>query len=62
MPLIPRHMLQGVRRGAIRSKVFVDLGLVSASSSYARGQRKQRAQPDGIYYLGAGQRRPDTRS
>jgi len=54
MPLIPRHVFKAFGQVTIRSNVFVDLGLVSASSSYARGNENNAHQPDGTYYLGAG--------
>jgi outer membrane receptor protein involved in Fe transport len=54
MPLIPRHVFKAYGELRIRSNVFLDLGLVSASSSYARGNENNAHQPDGTYYLGAG--------
>ena len=54
MPLIPRHVFKAFGQVTIRSNVFVDIGLVSASSSYARGNENNAHEPDGTYYLGAG--------
>jgi len=54
MPLIPRHVFKAFGEVAIRSNVFVDLGLVSTSSSSARGNENNAHQPDGTYYLGDG--------
>ncbi len=54
MPLIPRHVFKAFGELTIRSNVFVDLGVVSTSSSYARGNENNAHQPDGAYYLGAG--------
>ena len=54
MPLIPRHVFKAFGGVMIRSNVFVDLGLVSASSSYARGNENNAHQPDGTFYLGEG--------
>ena len=54
MPLIPRHMFKAFGEVTIRSNVFVDLGVVSASSSYARGNENNAHEPDGTYYLGDG--------
>ena len=51
MPLIPRHVFKAYGELRIRSNVFLDLGLVSASSSYARGNENNAHQPDGTYYL-----------
>ena len=54
MPLIPRHLFKAFGDVRIRSNLFVDLGLVSASGSYARGNENNAHQPDGTYYRGAG--------
>jgi outer membrane receptor protein involved in Fe transport len=54
MPLIPRHVFKTFGQVTIRSNLFIDLGLVSASSSYARGNENNAHRPDGTYYLGAG--------
>ena len=54
MPLIPRHMFKAFGEVRVRSNVFVDLGLVSTSSSYARGNENNRHEPDEAYYLGPG--------
>ena len=54
MPLVPRHVFKAYGELRIRSNVFLDLGLVSASSSYARGNENNAHQPDGLYYFGAG--------
>jgi outer membrane receptor protein involved in Fe transport len=54
MPLIPRHMFKAFGEIRIRSNVSVDLGLVSASSSYARGNENNAHEPDGVYYVGPG--------
>jgi outer membrane receptor protein involved in Fe transport len=54
LPLIPRHVFKAYGELTIRSNVFVDLGLMSASSSLARGNENNGHQPDGTYYLGDG--------
>ena len=54
IPLIPRHMFKAFGEIRIRSNVSVDLGVVSASSSYARGNENNAHEPDGIYYAGPG--------
>jgi outer membrane receptor protein involved in Fe transport len=54
IPLIPRHMFKAFGEIRIRSNVSVDLGLVSASGSYARGNENNAHEPDGTYYLGSG--------
>lgn len=54
LPLIPRHVIKAFGDLRIRSNVFVDLGLVSVSGSYARGNENNAHQPDGTYYLASG--------
>jgi outer membrane receptor protein involved in Fe transport len=54
IPLIPRHMFKAFGEVRIRANVSVDLGLVSTSSSYARGNENNAHQPDGLYYFGPG--------
>ena len=54
MPLIPRHMFKAFGEVRIRQNVSVDLNLVSASSSYARGNENNAHQADGLFYLGPG--------
>lgn len=54
MPLIPRHVFKAFGEVTLRSNLFVDLGLLSTSSSYARGNENNAHQPDGTYYTGAG--------
>jgi outer membrane receptor protein involved in Fe transport len=38
----------------IRSNVSVNLGLISSSGAYARGNENNAHQPDGTYYFGEG--------
>ena len=54
IPLIPRHMFKAFGEVRVHAKVSVDLGLVSTSSSYARGNENNAHEPDGTYYLGSG--------
>jgi outer membrane receptor protein involved in Fe transport len=54
IPLIPRHVFKAFGEVTVRSNVFVDAGVLSAASAYARGNENNAHQPDGIYYLGAG--------
>jgi outer membrane receptor protein involved in Fe transport len=54
MPLIPRHVFKAFGELTIRSNLFVELGLVSASRSYARGNENNAHQSDGVYYFGDG--------
>jgi outer membrane receptor protein involved in Fe transport len=55
IPLIPQHMLKAYADVQVTSKVVVDLGWSGVSSSYARGNEKNRHKADGTYYLGPGQ-------
>jgi len=36
------------------SRLSIDLDLVAAGSSYARGNENNLSQPDGVYYIGPG--------
>jgi outer membrane receptor protein involved in Fe transport len=54
IPLIPRHMFKAFGEIRIRANASIDLGLVSASSSYARGNENNAHEPDGVYYSGPG--------
>jgi outer membrane receptor protein involved in Fe transport len=54
IPLIPRHVLKAFGEVTIRSNLFVDLSVFSASGSFARGNENNAHQPDGTYYVGAG--------
>lgn len=55
IPLIPSHLLKAYADVQVTSKLLVDLGMTVISSSYARGNENNQHQPDGTYYLGAGQ-------
>ena len=54
IPLVPRHMLKVHGDVIVTPKLSVDMDLVAASGSYARGNENNRSQPDGTYYLGPG--------
>jgi len=54
IPLIPRHMLKAFAKLQANAKLSVDLELLAASSSFARGNENNLSQPDGAYYLGPG--------
>jgi outer membrane receptor protein involved in Fe transport len=54
MPLIPRHVFKAFGALTVRSNVFVDVGVISASRSLARGNENDGHEPDGTFYLGAG--------
>jgi outer membrane receptor protein involved in Fe transport len=54
MPLIPRHMFKAFGEIRIRSNVSLDLGMISSSGVFARGNENNAHEPDGIYYTGDG--------
>jgi outer membrane receptor protein involved in Fe transport len=54
IPLIPRHMFKAFGEVRISASVSLDLGVVSSSGVYARGNENNAHQPDGAYYLGVG--------
>ena len=54
IPLIPQHTLKLYADVQATSKLSVDLNLVAASSSLARGNENGQDQPDGTYYVGPG--------
>jgi outer membrane receptor protein involved in Fe transport len=54
MPLIPRHMFKAFGEIRILSNVSVDLGMISSSGVFARGNENNAHQPDGTYYTGEG--------
>ncbi len=54
IPLIPRHMFKAFGEIRVRSNVSVDLGVISTSGVYARGNENNAHEPDGQYYVGPG--------
>jgi outer membrane receptor protein involved in Fe transport len=54
MPLVPRHMFKAYANVQITSAFTVDVNLVAASGSFARGNENNLHEPDGTYYLGPG--------
>jgi outer membrane receptor protein involved in Fe transport len=54
IPLIPQHMFRAFADVQITKKAFADLGLVAASSAYARGNENNQHEADGVYYVGPG--------
>jgi hypothetical protein len=49
---LPRHMFKAYGDVQISSKIAVDLDLIAASGSIARGNENDAHQPDGVFYLG----------
>lgn len=54
LPFIPRHTLKAFVDVQITDKFGVDINLISAGSSFARGNENNQHEPDGTYYLGEG--------
>jgi len=54
IPLTPRHILKAFVDYRPTKKLFFDLNLVAASSSFARGNENNLHQPESPYYLGPG--------
>ena len=54
IPLIPAHMFKMYTDVAITPALSIDVDLVAASGSYARGNENNLHEPDGTYYLGPG--------
>jgi len=54
LPFIPRHLLKVFADVQITSRLSVDVNLIGAGSSYARGNENNDHEPDGTYYLGEG--------
>ena len=54
IPLVPAHLFKAYADIALTPALSVDLDLVVASGSYARGNENNQHEPDGIYYLGPG--------
>jgi outer membrane receptor protein involved in Fe transport len=54
IPLIPRHTIKAFADVDVTGRLSIDLDLVGASGSFARGNENNRHQPDGAYYLGPG--------
>jgi len=54
IPLVPRHTLKIYADVQATAKLSLDVDVVSASSSLARGNENAAHRPDGVYYLGPG--------
>jgi outer membrane receptor protein involved in Fe transport len=54
IPFIPQHMLKAFASVQVTSRLDVDVNVISAGSSFARGNENNRHEPDGTYYLGEG--------
>src|SRR5262249_42696456 len=54
IPLMPKHGLKTYAVFQATKKLSVDVGMVAASTSFARGNENNLHQADGKYYLGPG--------
>ena len=54
IPLVPPHTLKAFAEIRATSRLTVNLDMIAASGTYARGNENNRHQPDGTYYLGPG--------
>jgi len=52
--MIPRHTMKAFADVDLTHLLSVDLDIVSASGSFARGNENNQHQPDGLVYLGPG--------
>jgi outer membrane receptor protein involved in Fe transport len=54
MPFIPRQLLKVFADLQVTRQFAVDVDVIAAGSSYARGNENNVHEPDGTYYLGSG--------
>jgi outer membrane receptor protein involved in Fe transport len=54
IPMIPRHTVKAYADVDVTTRLMLDLNVIAASSSYARGNENNQHQPDGTHYFGAG--------
>lgn len=54
LPFVPAHTFKAYSDVTITAKLSVDLDLIAASESIARGNENNQHEPDGTYYLGTG--------
>ncbi len=54
IPLIPQHLGKAFADLQLTKALSLNVGVVLASSAYARGNENNAHQPDGVYYLGSG--------
>jgi outer membrane receptor protein involved in Fe transport len=52
--LVPAHTMKAFAGAQVTTRLSLDVNLVAASGSYARGNENNLHQPDGTYYLGPG--------
>ena len=54
LPFIPRHMFKAFTDVQVTTRLGVDVNVIAAGRSFARGNENNRHEPDGTYYLGEG--------
>lgn len=54
MPFVPRHLLKIFSDVQVTPRIALNVNLVSAGGSIARGNENNEHEPDGTYYLGEG--------
>jgi outer membrane receptor protein involved in Fe transport len=54
LPFIPRHMFKAFAGVQVTGRLAIDVNLIAAGSSVARGNENNEHEPDGTYYLGEG--------
>jgi outer membrane receptor protein involved in Fe transport len=54
LPFVPRHMLKAFADVQVTGTFGMDINVISAGSSFARGNENNSHEPDGTYYLGEG--------
>jgi outer membrane receptor protein involved in Fe transport len=54
LPFIPRHMLKAFGNVRVTDRIGVEVNVIGAGSSFARGNENNAHEPDGVYYLGEG--------
>ena len=55
IPMMPRHGLKAFADWKATSRLSIDLGMIAASQSFARGNENNEHAADGTYYLGPGE-------
>jgi outer membrane receptor protein involved in Fe transport len=54
LPFIPRHMFKAFADVQVTQRLGLDVNVIAAGSSFARGNENNLHEPDGTYYLGEG--------
>lgn len=54
LPFVPRHTFKAFTDVQVTSRLGVDVNVIAAGSSFARGNENNQHEPDGTYYLGDG--------